>query len=73
MKPQLWTPDSWRALPIKQQPVYPDAKQLKSVEQELAGLPPQRHFLHAAWLRGAPRQALPAQPGPAAAIGTRAR
>ncbi|MFW0776846.1 MAG: class II 3-deoxy-7-phosphoheptulonate synthase [Rickettsiales bacterium] len=34
-----WDPDSWRKLPIKQQPEYQDAKQLKAVEQTLKGLP----------------------------------
>ena len=34
-----WNPDSWRALPIKQQPSYPDAAQLREVEETLRGLP----------------------------------
>ena len=33
---QIWTPDSWRALPIQQQPTYPDAAHLARVEQTLA-------------------------------------
>jgi 3-deoxy-7-phosphoheptulonate synthase len=35
-----WKPDSWRARPIKQQPVYPDAKALTAAEKTLSGLPP---------------------------------
>jgi 3-deoxy-7-phosphoheptulonate synthase len=37
---QSWSPDSWRALPIQQQPVYPDAKRLHDVERALASYPP---------------------------------
>ena len=37
---QPWSPDSWRALPIQQQPVYPDAKRLNDVERTLASFPP---------------------------------
>ncbi len=40
MSATLWTPDSWRALPIKQQPEYPDAAALRSVEGSLSGVPP---------------------------------
>jgi len=40
MAAKSWTPDSWRKLPIKQQPEYKNLKQLKKVEQSLAGLPP---------------------------------
>ena len=36
----IWTPDSWRALPIQQQPHYPDAAHLLRVEQSLASYPP---------------------------------
>jgi 3-deoxy-7-phosphoheptulonate synthase len=35
-----WTPDSWRELPIKQQPTYPDTAHLARVEHTLAGFPP---------------------------------
>ena len=35
-----WTPDSWRSRPILQQPRYPDAQALATVEQTLAGYPP---------------------------------
>ena len=35
-----WSPDSWRALPIQQQPTYPDAAHLLKVEQTLASYPP---------------------------------
>ncbi|NJM33502.1 MAG: 3-deoxy-7-phosphoheptulonate synthase, partial [Rhodomicrobium sp.] len=35
-----WTPDSWRALPVEQSPVYPDEAALKAVEAELATFPP---------------------------------
>ena len=35
-----WSPESWRAKPIQQQPEYPDAAHLNRVEQTLAGYPP---------------------------------
>jgi len=36
----IWTPDSWRDFPIKQQPIYEDQKKLKRIEKELASYPP---------------------------------
>ena len=36
----IWTPDSWRNFPIKQQPHYEDMKKLAKVEKELASNPP---------------------------------
>ena len=39
MKAKSWSPDSWRTLPIKQQPDYKDAAQLKEVEDTLKALP----------------------------------
>src|SRR5262245_54582954 len=35
-----WSPESWRKLPIKQQPDYKNIDKLKEVERSLAGLPP---------------------------------
>ncbi len=35
-----WTPESWRARPIKQAPSYPDAGALAAAEARLAGYPP---------------------------------
>jgi 3-deoxy-7-phosphoheptulonate synthase len=35
-----WTPDSWRNLEAKHQPVWPEASDLAQVEKELAGYPP---------------------------------
>ena len=35
-----WSPDSWRAKPIEQVPVYPDAAALAEVEKQLATFPP---------------------------------
>lgn len=35
-----WTPDSWRTMPIQQQPDYPDPEAVRQVEKELASLPP---------------------------------
>jgi len=35
-----WTPSSWRAFPIKQQPTYTNQETLKSVEEELSSYPP---------------------------------
>ncbi len=40
MSKSTWSTDSWRQLPIKQQPAYPDAKQLANVEADLRSLPP---------------------------------
>jgi 3-deoxy-7-phosphoheptulonate synthase len=37
---ERWTPQSWRAKPIEQVPVYPDAVALGEVERQLAGFPP---------------------------------
>jgi len=36
----VWTPESWRDKPIKQQPTYADQALLKNVEKELATFPP---------------------------------
>lgn len=35
-----WSPSSWRALPAKQQPNYPDAAALEAVEARLSSYPP---------------------------------
>ena len=35
-----WTPDSWRARPIRQVPFYPDAERLAAVEARLRRFPP---------------------------------
>ncbi|MCP5382888.1 MAG: 3-deoxy-7-phosphoheptulonate synthase class II [Kordiimonadaceae bacterium] len=35
-----WTPDSWRSMPIRQVPTYPDEARLAEVEAELRRLPP---------------------------------
>ncbi len=40
MNKQIWTPNSWRDFPIKQQPIYSDMSKLKKVEQELSSYPP---------------------------------
>ncbi len=37
---QSWNPDSWRNLPILQQPEYPDKEALKQVEGQLKSAPP---------------------------------
>lgn len=37
---QNWTPNSWRNLPIVQQPEYPDQAALKQVEETLSTMPP---------------------------------
>lgn len=37
---QSWNPDSWRKLPILQQPEYPDKEALKQVEGQLKSAPP---------------------------------
>mgnify|MGYP006244533503 FL=1 len=38
--PMTWQPDSWRNLPIRQVPEYPDAAVLAKVEDRLAKQPP---------------------------------
>jgi 3-deoxy-7-phosphoheptulonate synthase len=38
--PEGWTPSSWRARAVSQQPTYPDALALAGVLAELAALPP---------------------------------
>ena len=35
-----WSPDSWRSMPIRQVPTYPDEAKLNAVEKELSNLPP---------------------------------
>ena len=35
-----WSPDSWRGLPIRQVPDYPDAAALDAVEETLRRFPP---------------------------------
>jgi 3-deoxy-7-phosphoheptulonate synthase len=35
-----WSPNSWRAKPIKQVPAYPDLAALKNTEAQLATFPP---------------------------------
>src|ERR1700748_1649925 len=40
MPNQRWTPDSWRAKPIAQAPVYADRAALAEAERQLAGYPP---------------------------------
>jgi 3-deoxy-7-phosphoheptulonate synthase len=35
-----WRPETWRARPIEQVPVYPDAAALAAVERQIAGFPP---------------------------------
>ena len=36
----MWTPNSWRDFPIKQQPTYTDISKLLKVEEELSSYPP---------------------------------
>ncbi|KDO33749.1 hypothetical protein SPRG_01630 [Saprolegnia parasitica CBS 223.65] len=38
--PPAWSPSSWRAFPIKQQPTYPDQAALETVLEKLKTLPP---------------------------------
>ena len=40
MNMQSWNPNSWRELPILQQPQYPDQEELKTVESQLKSAPP---------------------------------
>lgn len=36
----IWTPDSWRAFPIQQQPTYQDEQALLNVESQIQSFPP---------------------------------
>jgi 3-deoxy-7-phosphoheptulonate synthase len=38
--PSTWTPDSWRACPIRQVPAYPDQSKLEAMEQKIGRYPP---------------------------------
>src|SRR5579871_5059911 len=38
--PGKWTPDSWRGMPIRQVPVYPDDGAVREVETRLKSYPP---------------------------------
>ncbi len=38
--PERWTPDTWRARPITQAPVYPDQQALAEIEKLLTTFPP---------------------------------
>jgi 3-deoxy-7-phosphoheptulonate synthase len=40
MSGERWSPQSWRAKPIEQAPVFPDQAALSQVEHQLAGFPP---------------------------------
>jgi 3-deoxy-7-phosphoheptulonate synthase len=40
MLKERWTPDSWRAKPVEQSPVYKDLAALAETERTLAGYPP---------------------------------
>jgi len=40
MKSKTWSPDSWRGLPIQQQPTYDDPAALAAVEAKLRRFPP---------------------------------
>ncbi len=49
-----WTPRSWRALPARHQPAYPDEEALEAVLDRLAALPP----LITSWETGALKEQL---------------
>ena len=40
MAQSRWTPESWRAKPVEQSPVYADPSRSAEVERQLAGYPP---------------------------------
>lgn len=48
-----WAPDSWRRLPVLQQPTWHDTEELKRVEAELSSLPPLVIASEARRLKGA--------------------
>ncbi len=37
---QAWTPSSWRSLPARHQPEWPDESQLEAAREQLAAMPP---------------------------------
>jgi len=53
MAQSRWTPESWRAKPVEQAPVYADAAALAEVERQLAGYPPLVFAGEARKLKGA--------------------
>ncbi|MBU8539543.1 class II 3-deoxy-7-phosphoheptulonate synthase [Falsiroseomonas tokyonensis] len=40
MNARVWTPDSWRAMPIRQVPDYPNPAQLRAIEDKVRRFPP---------------------------------
>jgi 3-deoxy-7-phosphoheptulonate synthase len=50
--PQDWTPDTWRAKPIKQAPEYPSLPHLEKATAELKRLPPIVHPREIVALKG---------------------
>ena len=56
MAQSRWTPESWRAKPVEQAPVYPDSAALAEVERQLAGYPPLVFAGEARKLKRAARQ-----------------
>src|SRR5690348_7405970 len=40
MPVRTWSPDSWRACPIRQVPIYPDPAKLTSMEARIGRYPP---------------------------------
>ena len=66
MAQSRWSPESWRARPIEQQPVYPDAAALADVERQLAGYPPLVFAGEARKLKRALGKALAGEAFPAA-------
>src|SRR5690606_3000183 len=40
MAARAWNPNSWREMPIRQVPDYPDADRLHAMEHRIAGFPP---------------------------------
>ena len=40
MAARAWNPNSWREMPIRQVPEYPDAARLYAMERRIAGFPP---------------------------------
>ena len=40
MLSRAWSPESWRAMPIRQVPDYPDQARLRAMEEKVARFPP---------------------------------
>ena len=49
-KAAAWTPDSWRKLPVVQQPTYPDKEAVQKTLMDISAFPPLIFGEDQAWL-----------------------